>query len=225
MRKRTRVYSAVERRKTVDAGRDRVLAAARELLEANDAEAFSVDAVARRAGVSRMTVYNQFESKAGLLEALFDSLAARGAMTRMSAVFQQRDARAALDDFVALFGEFWTESRRAHARLRAAATADPELDRALTLRNERRRDGLSVLVRRLSNESKPIVPRDRLVTVLFVLLGFDTFDALAGDSGTPVDVVPVVRRLVRATLGLSASRTPMVRSERSRSSRRKRSKR
>ncbi len=39
---------------------------------------FTVDAVAREAGVARMTVYYQFGSKAGLLEAIFDSLAVRG---------------------------------------------------------------------------------------------------------------------------------------------------
>ena len=73
----TRTYTPVERQKSVDAGRERIVAAARQLLEDDDAEAFSVDAVARRAGVSRMTIYNQFESKAGLLEALLDSLAVR----------------------------------------------------------------------------------------------------------------------------------------------------
>ena len=81
------------------------------------------------AGVSRMTIYNQFESKAGLLEALLDSLAVRGPLGEMSAVFAQTDPRVALDEFIALFGRFWTYSRRAHERLAAAAASDPELPR------------------------------------------------------------------------------------------------
>ena len=62
-----RPYTPVIRQQAVDAGRDRVVTAARELLEGDEAEGFSLDAVARRAGVSRMTVYNQFGSKAGVL--------------------------------------------------------------------------------------------------------------------------------------------------------------
>lgn len=204
---RPRRYTAIERQKTVEAGRERVLAAARALLEADDAEAFSLDAVARRAGVSRMTVYNQFQSKAGLLEALFDSLAMRGAIASLPAVFQEKDPVVALDAFVALFGRFWTESRRAHERLRAAATSDAELGEAMQSRNERRRAALTVLVKRLADQADPIVPKTRVVDVLYVLLSFDTFHALAGQSGTPADAVPIVRRLARAVLGLPTSRT------------------
>jgi AcrR family transcriptional regulator len=199
-----RPYSPVRRQRTVDAGRERILTAARELLEADDAEGFSIDAVARRAGVARMTVYNQFESKAGLLEALFDSLAARGALGQMAEIFQQRDPVAALDAFVALFGRFWTMHRRAHGRLRAAAAHDEELAVAMKNRNERRRHGLAELVKRLGDRAHAGVPRKELVNVLFVLLGFETFDALAGEGRTPDDVVPLVKRLVRGVLGIEA---------------------
>ena len=73
-----RPYQPVQRQRAVDEGRERIVLAARALLEADDDEPFSIDAVARRAGVARMTVYNQFGSKTGLLEALFD-LGVRGA--------------------------------------------------------------------------------------------------------------------------------------------------
>lgn len=204
--RKPRPYTPVERQKAVDAGRDRILTAARELLEGDHMEAFSLDAVARRAGVSRMTVYNQFESKAGLLEALFDVLAVSGGFGNMSAVFSQPDPAVALDELVALFGRFWTFSRRAHGRLRAAALADQDLASALTQRNERRRSGVAELVRRLGKQAKPIVPRDDVVNVLFVILGFDTFDAFAGPNRTPDQVVPMVQRLVRGVLGLPSTK-------------------
>ena len=85
---RRRSYNPVERLRSVEAGRERIVAAARDLLEDDDAEGFSIDAVARRAGVARMTIYNQFESKAGLLEALFDSLAARGPLGQIADVLK-----------------------------------------------------------------------------------------------------------------------------------------
>jgi len=199
-----RSYSAVERRRTVEAGRERILAAARELLDDDESEGFSIDAVARRAGVARMTVYNQFESKAGLLEALFDSLALRGPLGGMAEIFKQPDTLAALDAYVALFGTFWTLNRRTHRRLRAAAMHDDELAAALAARNERRRRGVTELVRRFGKDARPIVAREEAVNVIFVLLSFDTFDAFAGPDRSPEDVVPVVRRLIRGVLGLAA---------------------
>ncbi|HTE47510.1 MAG TPA: helix-turn-helix domain-containing protein [Gemmatimonadaceae bacterium] len=197
----TRPYRSVQRSQIVDAGRDRIVSAARELLEADEAEAFSIDAVARRAGVARMTVYNQFESKAGLLEALFDSLAERAGLGQIAEVFRETDVNHALDLYVAVFGRFWTANRRAHRRLRAAALQDTDLEAAIAQRNERRRRGLNEFVRRLGKS-----PRSRandgfagneLVNVLFVLLSFETFDALAGPERTPDDMTPTVQRLAR----------------------------
>jgi AcrR family transcriptional regulator len=200
----------VERKRTMDAGRERIIVAACELLDADDeSEAFSIDAVARRAGVARMTVYNQFESKAGLLEALFDSLAERGAIGQLSEVFREADPIVALDRFVALFGRFWTTNRRAHRRLRAAAVLDPELAAGLRSRNERRRHGATELVRRIGKDgagreggSAPFDHEDA-VNLLCVLLAFDNFDALAGESRTPEDVTPMMQKLARLVVGVA----------------------
>ena len=199
---RRRAYTPVERQRSVEAGRDRILAAARDLLADDDAEGFSIDAVARRAGVARMTVYNQFDSKAGLLEALFDSLAATGPFGQLADIFKQDDPLVALDEYVAIFGRFWTLHRRAHRRLRAAAMHDEELAAAIEARNERRRKGIAELLRRLGDRAHPVVPRAEVVHVIHVLLGFDTFNEIAGASRTPDDVVPTMRRLVRAVLGI-----------------------
>jgi len=197
----TRPYQPRERQRQVDAGRERILAAARDVLDADDGEPFSIDAVAKRAGVARMTVYNQFESKAGLLEDLFDSIAERGAFGQMAKVFAIEDPDIALDEFVALFGRFWTSSRRAHRKLRAAGLLDPELESAMVARNERRRRGVTELVKRVAKERKLQLAKDDAVNTLFVLMSFDTFDALAGPTRTPEDVIPVVRRLVRLITG------------------------
>jgi AcrR family transcriptional regulator len=68
-----------QRQTTTDQTRARIIAATRELLAANDLfSGFSVEVVARQAGVARMKVYYQFGSKPGLLEALCDSLARQG---------------------------------------------------------------------------------------------------------------------------------------------------
>jgi AcrR family transcriptional regulator len=200
-----RPYRSNERQRGVDAGRDRIVDAARELLEDADAEPFSIDAVARRAGVARMTVYNQFESKAGLLEELFDSIAVRGAFGQMSEVFGKPDPLEAMDAFVAIFGKFWTDSLSVHTGLRAAAMQDPELAATMIQRNERRRQGLTVLVKRIGERHELPLSRDETVNALFVLLSFDGFHAMAGADRTPKQVVPSMRRLVRQILGVERS--------------------
>jgi hypothetical protein len=40
--------------------------------------------------------------------------------------------------------------------------------------------------------------------VIYLLLSFDTFNELAGEGRAPADVVPTVRRLVRAVLGIAS---------------------
>src|SRR2546425_469397 len=67
-----RPYRLGQRQVAADENRSRILNAAREQLE--EEASFSIDAVARRADVARMTVYYQFGSRRGLLEALGDLL-------------------------------------------------------------------------------------------------------------------------------------------------------
>jgi AcrR family transcriptional regulator len=199
-----RPYVPIERQRAVDEGRDRILAAARDVLQTGDIGTFSLEAVARRAGVTRMTVYNQFGSKGGLLEELFDQLVTRGAFSEMPTVFAQKDVGAAFDAIIAVFGRFYTENRPTMARMRAAAGSDPDLAEAIRKRNDRRRRAIETLVQRLEKEHHPTVLDAELVPTLDVLLSFNTFDALAGETRTPEAVVPVMRRLVRGVLGLSA---------------------
>ena len=75
-----RPYRLGQRQVLAEQARERILTATRELLmTSNGFSGFSMEAVARQAFVARMTVYHQFGSKIGLLEALCDSLAGRDA--------------------------------------------------------------------------------------------------------------------------------------------------
>lgn len=200
-----RGYDPKERQRAVDAGRERILVAAREILNLDDVASFSLDAVARKAGVTRMTVYNQFGSKAGLLGELFDLLVERDAFSRMPDVFTKKDVGAAFDGLVAIFGQFYSDNRPMMTRLAAVAGLDPDLDEAMRSRNLRRRRALETLVQRLDESHKPGVATSELVNTLDVLLNFTTFNAIAGADRTPKDVVPHMRRVIRSVLGLSAA--------------------
>jgi AcrR family transcriptional regulator len=196
-----RPYRMGRRKDGADDTRRRVLAAAAEILDAESGEdGFSVDVIAKRAGVARMTVYYQFGTKRGLLEAVFDSLAERGRIARLSEAFRKPDPMKALDELVAVFGDFWASTRVAHRRLRAAALMDDELATAIAERNERRRQVLALLITRLAKKRELTVPIAETVNVLFTLTSFETFDSLAGATHDLASVIPTVQRLARVVL-------------------------
>jgi AcrR family transcriptional regulator len=191
-----------ERQRAVDAGRERIVTAARDLLQLDNLSAFSLEAVAQRAGVTRMTVYNQFGSRAGLLAELFDLIIERGAFRDFPSAFTEKDVGVAFDVFVGILGRFYTENRPVMVRLAAAAGQDPDLDQAMRSRNERRKRAIETLVQKLRTTRGLAVTPGELVHTLDVLLNFNTFDSMAGPDRSPSDVVPHMRRLVRALLGL-----------------------
>src|SRR5215471_16619106 len=107
-----RPYRLGQRQATTEQTRASILAAARDILMSPDGYArFSIEAVARQADVARMTVYHQFGSKIGLLEALCDTLAASGGMEHLATAFRQPDPLEALHQFLHIFGRFWSIDR------------------------------------------------------------------------------------------------------------------
>jgi AcrR family transcriptional regulator len=148
-----RPYRLGQRQAAIDETRARMIAAARTLLVSAEPGRFSIDAVAQQADVSRATVYYQFHSKLGLLEALFDSLGASGGLAGQADAFRLPDPLAALDSYVAVFGRFWGAERTLHRRLRGLAALDPDLETALNARQEWRRHGITTLVDRLTGLS------------------------------------------------------------------------
>jgi len=191
-----------ERPGPADPGRDRILAAAREVLNLDDLKSFSLEAVARRAGITRMTVYNQFGSKAGLLSELFDLLIERDAFSKAPAAFAHTDLGGGFDVFVEILGRFYTDNRPLMARLSAVAGLDPDLDSAMRSKNLRRRQAVEALLKRGGGQYEPAVAASELVNTLDVLLNFNTFNAIAGADRTPADVVPHIRRMIRSVLGI-----------------------
>jgi AcrR family transcriptional regulator len=168
-----RPYRSPQRDAAAAQTRERLVAAARELL-AGDAglNAFSLDAVARQAGVSRPTVYNQFGSRRALLEAVFDDIAVQGGITRLPSVMSEPDPKRALQRLVELFCAFFAYAGPAMGPLIAAAEADPELRESLRERHERRRRAIGVLVQRLREQGEvaPEAAQD-LVDLLHALTG------------------------------------------------------
>lgn len=192
--------------------RQRILVAAREVLLGSDGFTdFNIDAVARKAGVTRMTVYYQFGTKRGLLEAVFDEIAARGELgERLPAAFQQTDPQVALDAFVAAFAHFWASDRTVIKRVRSLAVLDPELEQAHTARDEWRLGGAKTILGRLASSLVRLTPAqlEEKAVLLQAVTSFEMYDNLAA-RGLPHDkILSSLQALARAGVGLDPRISP-----------------
>lgn len=164
-----------------------------------------MEAVAQRAGVSRMTVYNQFRSESGLLEALADHLAARGGMARMPEIFAAPDPAEAVRRFVTIFTEFWASERVLMRRLRAFGVLHPQLYQALRNRDDWRRSAAEHVVARLRPEEIGGFDRADAADFLTAVSSFETFDSLSSHGRAPEEVAGLLTRSVLSAWGLSAA--------------------
>ena len=193
-----RPYSMEKRVAVSNETRLRILEAARQALAQESEADLTMDAIARRADVSRLTIYYQFKSRPGLLEALYDYLASRGGMKRMPEVFREPNPSAALDKLVDVFVGFWSSDRVVIRRLRAMAALDAEIARGIHSRDTRRRHIAGEILKRMAAAGKKKYVDDQLsaaADVITVLTGFATYDALASAGHSEREIIATIARL------------------------------
>ena len=196
----------MERRQAAaDETRTRIIRAARKLLLSEDLREFSMEAVAKAADVSRLTVYYQFDSKAGLLEALYNSIARSGHLQRIPDVFRYgNEPLLKIHQLIEIFVQFWDSERDVIRRLHALGAIDPEIGKGLHARNERRRNALRALVDQYSSSYLFIKIQEQLVIdKLHMLSSFETFDALAINGRTADDVYKILGKMAEEALHIS----------------------
>lgn len=206
-----RAYRMTLRQTSTEKNRDRILAAASAVLLREDFSEFSMEAVARQARVSRLTIYYQFESKAGLLEALYNQIAKRGEIERLADVFRNGgDPLRTLRDFTEVFARFWNSDRDLIRRLHALAGIDADIGKGVRARNERRRNGARVIVKRYCRMYPALTPAEESVAIdtLHMLTSFETFDALSADGRGLREVIEIIEQLARKVIRLTSRVVP-----------------
>ena len=179
----SRRYRLGTRRASVERHRAAILAAARDQL-ASGAGDLSVGAVAAAAGVSRLTIYSQFGSKAGLIGAL-----SAKAHDRSPAPKLQGEARAALEARLSAVCRLWVSDPALFRRL-----PEPDSGRA---ENRELAAFLSA-----SDALRPGCSIKEAEDVIGVLTSFDTFDRLHQDGRRPLAQVVLI--LMRVAEGILA---------------------
>ena len=179
----TRTYRLGRRQTAIDRTLRTILAAARELVAEQPAAAVSVASIARRAGVSRITVYNRFGPRAAVLGAL--------APPRTVLAPRVEDPHEALRAFL-------------HAAT-AAWSAYPGLYRHLpAVQHSTEPDEVRALVERLaaSDALRPGCSLREAEDVIGALSSFAVFDRLYRDGRRPASAVADV--LMRLASGILA---------------------
>jgi hypothetical protein len=130
---------------------------------------------------------------------------------RLVAALGLEDPHETLAIFVRVFAEVWETDRAVIRRLQGLASVDPEFARVWRAREERRREGLRVIVSRLARQrqhpsrvsQRAIASDERMLTdVLYAIIAFETFDVIAGRERRFEAIGPVVHGLALRALGL-----------------------
>ena len=183
----SRSYRLGRRQAAVDRTRTAILAAARDLLTSGE-PALSAAAVAQRAGVSRITVYNRFGSKAGLLRELAE--ATRGERVRPPDQ-QAEDPRDRLKQRILVSCSMWS--------------ADPALYRRLDAVGHLEKTALSsdrTLAEQLAaaDQLRPGCSLTEAEDVIGALTSFEMFDRLHKDGRRSTAAVTDILMRLAATL-------------------------
>jgi AcrR family transcriptional regulator len=193
VKSKRRIYRSDVRAASVDEGRARMVEAGRKLLTGGKGmPSFSIDAVAREAGVTRATVYNQFESKQVLLAAIFDDIAQKGGLFELSQVFSEPDPQKSLRRAVAIFAKFWGGHAEAMPKFIAFGQLDEEVAALMSERAERRRKLLAAIVARMTAVHSPA----DLVDVLYALTSAEFYRLLAVHGRRPKAVEELIWQAV-----------------------------
>lgn len=198
-----RPYRLGQRAASVTQTRARIITATRELLCADGAQAVVMDEVAQRADVARATVYYQFGSKRGLLEAIVDDVQQRAGQQQIGRAVELADPVQALRRAFLLGCRFWATEQLIVRRLTGLAAVDPEIRDVLTSANQQRLAVVSRLADRLADAGQLAAgcSRDRAIDVLWLLSSFEAFDQLSTGRHLPAEeVAALLRDLARCVL-------------------------
>lgn len=200
-----RTYRLGRRKRSAEETRARIIAAARELLMSDDGfRNFTMEGIAREAGVARMTVYNQFENKTAIYEALADELARRGKIREnIEAAFGTADPAGAVGKLIDAFIHFWLSEEDVLGKLAALSQLDPESHAAE--RDALRLQAIRTMLQRVHKQMRIRSTRafQRNVEALYILTNLSMCQALARAGFSERHIASRIKELASACVGFA----------------------
>jgi AcrR family transcriptional regulator len=171
-------YQLKRRAQSVAQTRQRCIEAARRLITERGLHRTTLTEVARAAGVSRPTVYQQFGSKLNLIDAVTRDLDSRGGYEQLVGALTIADpVESLLASMRAGYGVYATDPEL-FRQLYGVAAGDPDVAQLIAMREVGRRSFVSRLVAKLdsSGRLRPGITHDDATAILLALTHFATFD-------------------------------------------------
>ncbi|HYZ08415.1 MAG TPA: helix-turn-helix domain-containing protein [Pseudonocardiaceae bacterium] len=198
-----RPYALGARAAAVADTRERVVIAARELFSEGGFHRVPIDEVARRADVARATVYHQFGSKLGLLEAVLVDFEHRADLPALANVIQHTPPDQLLRATISDGCRYWSTDPQLARKIIGLGAVDPDASALLAGHDAGRLQLLTTTVRRLADANllRPGCPTGRALDILWLLTSFDTYDQLTrGRNLTPAEAADILVALASGPL-------------------------
>jgi AcrR family transcriptional regulator len=188
------VYRVRGRNKRSQHTRERIMSAARELLEEGSFHESTVEQVADRAGVSRATLYQHFRSRLDLVDAICDSFAVNPALIAIRAAED-------LDGLIASTVRFWASEDAILAQLYEAAAIDPAAQDFVARQRTDRRGEVERVMRLAGRTDK------RSLALVMTLTSYETFSELRRAGLSDRQVTELLRDTAATSRSSRAART------------------
>jgi len=171
-------YRTRTRSRKADATRARITSAVRDLLAEGAFHQATMEEVARRAGVSRATLYQHFDSRLDLIDAICETFAENPALVELRDLVDDPDADRALDRTIANSVRFWASEDSVLSQIYGVAAIDAAAQSLVDRQRADRRGELERLVRNLDRAGRLQQNGRRALALLLVLTSYDSFREL-----------------------------------------------
>ena len=181
-----------------------ILDAAVALIEEETFHTATMEDLARRAGVSRATVFSRFGTKLGVLETLSVRCAGGPEMAAIRAAEHVEDPLAALEALVGAACELWERQGFILIQLKAIVVLEPDASAAIESQWVDQHGAMEHVVRRLARAGRlrAGLSEARATATLHAVTSVETFLALRRDGALSLrQTRETVAELARTVLG------------------------
>jgi AcrR family transcriptional regulator len=151
--------------------------AVRTLLEEGAFNDSTMEQVAERAGVSRATLYQHFDSRLALVDAICDTFAVNPSLLAVREAVALDDHRAALDLIIENAVGFWASEEMVLRELYGIVAIDPSAQELVSRQRDDRRGEMETFARRLrrAGRLRSGLSERQALARLMVLTSFESY--------------------------------------------------
>jgi AcrR family transcriptional regulator len=179
--------------------RQRILDAARSLLQEGRFHAASMEEIADEAGLSRAGLYLHFRSRTALIDAICETLDESPELLALHELVRSGEPREALHRIIEINIRFWANDEPMFRQLYGSAAIDDAAQDFVDRQTQDRTASLKVLAQRLQRAGhlRPGLRRQDALAQLLLITSFSTYVELRRNGGLPdAGVVRVLRAIV-----------------------------